>query len=438
MDRFPGPLPGEGSPTSTLLRRVALGLAGLVLLLAVAALAALALGLESAPRVGRPEAVSATQAAGLGVNGRDLKTLLRGHVVGGAGSLRSIVLSQHEVELLAEQALRRQLPSATSHVMLQPGAAVVAASLAVPDNPFGRWLNVEAMLRGGEAGLPRVDALRVGRLPLPGWLADAALRHLVARHGERLAGAEADAAGRLMVGMIRQVEFGPGSVRVAYEWPAGARDRLVAALVPLPLQERARAYQQRLAMLAETAVGPSGSVSLAALLPPMFELAAQRSAAGGGAAQENLAAVLTLALYTTGRSWSAFVPAARDWPQPRPVVVTLYGREDFPQHWLVSAAIALEGGGPLADAVGIYKEVADMQRGGSGFSFNDLAADRAGRRYGLLAAQAPALLQDRLAAGVKEADLMPDAADLPEFMPAEEFRRRYGAVGSPEYSACWR
>ncbi len=165
----------------------------------------------------------------------------------------------------------------------------------------------------------------------------------------------------------------------------------------------------------------------------MFELAARRSTAAGGAAQENLAALLTLALHVNGRSWSEFVPAARDWPRPRPVVVTLYGRDDFPQHWLVSAAIAIEGGGPLADAVGLYKEVADMQRGGSGFSFNDLAADRAGRRYGLLAVQTPAALQDRLAAGVKEADLMPDVADLPEFMPADEFRRRYGAVGSPAY-----
>ena len=34
------------------------------------------------------------------------------------------------------------------------------------------------------------------------------------------------------------------------------------------------------------------------------------------------------------------------------------------------------------DAIGVYKEVRDS-RGGSGFSFNDMAANRAGTRFGL-------------------------------------------------------
>jgi len=38
-------------------------------------------------------------------------------------------------------------------------------------------------------------------------------------------------------------------------------------------------------------------------------------------------------------------------------------------------------GTPLADAVGLWKELADARRGGSGFSFNDIAADRAGTRH---------------------------------------------------------
>jgi hypothetical protein len=82
----------------------------------------------------------------------------------------------------------------------------------------------------------------------------------------------------------------------------------------------------------------------------------------------------------------------------------------------------------------VYKEIADS-RGGSGFSFNDIAADRAGTRFGELAANIATAkkLQQRLVAGVTEKDLMPATADLPEFMQEAEFKRRFGGVDAPEY-----
>jgi hypothetical protein len=102
-------------------------------------------------------------------------------------------------------------------------------------------------------------------------------------------------------------------------------------------------------------------------------------------------------------------------------------------HVLVSAALAVTGGGPLADAIGLYKEVADS-KGGSGFSFNDLAADRAGTRFGQQALRDPQGFQARLAAmRLDESDLLPAIADLPESMSAEEFARRFGGVGAPPY-----
>ncbi|HEX2011361.1 MAG TPA: hypothetical protein VJN44_10520, partial [Roseateles sp.] len=129
----------------------------------------------------------------------------------------------------------------------------------------------------------------------------------------------------------------------------------------------------------------------------------------------------------------ALLPAARDWPRPA-LEFGLHGRPDFPMHWLISAALAAQAGGPLADAVGIYKEIADT-RDGSGFSFNDIAADRAGSRLGQLAVREPRRLQQRLAAGVAEPELLPDVSDLPEFLSAAEFRRRYGDTGSAAYRA---
>ena len=89
----------------------------------------------------------------------------------------------------------------------------------------------------------------------------------------------------------------------------------------------------------------------------------------------------------------------------------------------------------MADAIGLYKEV-DDSRGGSGFSFNDIAADRACTRFGELAAGSPesALkLQRRVGEGVRESDLMPAVKDLPEFMSEAEFKSRFGGIGAPQY-----
>jgi len=141
-----------------------------------------------------------------------------------------------------------------------------------------------------------------------------------------------------------------------------------------------------------------------------------------------------LTLYANGRGVDTLLPAAGSWPRPRPLRLTLGGRDDFPLHLLVSAALASEGTGPLSKVIGVYKEVADS-RGGSGFSFNDIAADRAGTRIGEMAVQQPQKLQATLARGVTEADILPRWEDLPEFMPEPEFLRRFGGVGAPAYVA---
>jgi hypothetical protein len=169
-------------------------------------------------------------------------------------------------------------------------------------------------------------------------------------------------------------------------------------------------------------------------MPPLFQTVLERSA-GNDVSVENRAAILVLAFYVKGTGLAAIAPTAAQWPKPARRTVTLAGRDDFPKHFLISAAIAAEAGSPLADAVGLYKEV-DDSRGGSGFSFNDIGADRAGTRFGEIASQSPERarkLAQALASGVQEDDFMPDVADLPEFLPEAEFKRRYGGIGGPGY-----
>jgi hypothetical protein len=115
------------------------------------------------------------------------------------------------------------------------------------------------------------------------------------------------------------------------------------------------------------------------------------------------------------------------------VLLSLLGRRDFAEHFTISAALSINGGSQLANAIGLFKEEEDAAKG-SGFSFTDLAADRAGVRLGNLATDNAAMrVRQQLAAARNDADLVPDFRDLPEFMPQAEFDRRFGPVGSARY-----
>lgn len=342
------------------------------------------------------------------------------------GQVSAVRLSQHELEVLLNHGALRRLTGAGSISLLR-GSATVRTSLNLPANPFGRWLNVEAELVE-TGGLPVLSRLQVGQLPLPTWVGEQALLWAARRAGleEQLLAAAA---------VVQRVNFRPQQLTVVYAWRDDSAQRMLGGLMPAEQQQRLRVYAERLAQLVAPQPPAVWTAPLAPLIGPMFALAHQRSAApGADAAAENRAVIVVLTLFVNGRGVDAVLPAAANWPRARPLQLTLDDRADFPRHLLVSAALAAESTSPLARAIGIYKEVADS-RGGTGFSFNDMAANRAGIRLGELAVREPQRLQAALAAGVKDSDLMPRWRDLPEFMTEAEFLQRYGGVGAPAYEA---
>lgn len=395
----------------------------LSLLLVVGVAAALAIGvwlaIERQPLVQQATPVSHDDIA-------RARQLLRGNDPRRAlpGITRAVVLTQRDLELLLNQAGQR-FGDLRSRVRLQAGLALVQTSLPLPTSTSDGWLNVQAVLRETD-GLPEVQRLRLGRLPVPGWLAEAVLPRL-------LVALDLQAQGELAQRLVSRVAFRSQHLVLAYSWPDNAPLALTNTLLRPDEQARLRIYADRLATLS-TALAAKGSapVSMAQLLPPLFALAAQRSPDAASAARENRAALVALAFNAYGSGLAPLIASAPRAPGRRAPPVTLAGRQDSAQHFLISAALAAEGGGPLADAIGLYKEVADS-RGGSGFSFNDLAADRAGTRLGLLALRNPLALQARLAKDVRETELLPDVSDLPEFMREADFKRRYGGVDAPAY-----
>jgi len=111
--------------------------------------------------------------------------------------------------------------------------------------------------------------------------------------------------------------------------------------------------------------------------------------------------------------------------------ITLHGRPDLSQHFWVSAALAVLSDDTQSMTVGIAKEMMDSA-GGSGFSFVDLCADRAGTLFTLAATRDEACaqaLQRRLRQGAVIVDFMPHPLDLPEGIMRNDFHEAYGGLG---------
>ena len=250
------------------------------------------------------------------------------------GVLRTITVSQEDLDLAANY-LAQQFGKGNSQIVLSDGAATVRASIQLPANPLGRYLNIDAAL-SETARFPRVEHLRIGRVPVPALLANALLGMGLARlQGSADYGATADT--------IKHVTARNGVLSVVYEWNDAAMLQLQNALVPRDDQERMKAYQARLVALTSAPKTPR-ELPLGTLVQSLFSLAAER---GGDPAAENRAAIIVLTFYVNGKGLNAVVPSAQQWPMPVRRHVTLGGRDDFSQHFTISAALAATAGSPL-------------------------------------------------------------------------------------------
>lgn len=233
-----------------------------------------------------------------------------------------------------------------------------------------------------------------------------------------------------MIGRLLGVSFLGAALCVTAAPAQSTRQPSTLALDPHEIA-RLRVYHEHIVELAREMRGWG---YLGDVMRPVLALAETRARTQDAAA-ENRAALIALAVFVTGRHPAALAPEARDWPRAPARRIILRNRHDLAQHFVVSAAIAAAAGEPLAHAIGLYKEIDDARRG-SGFSFADLAADRAGTRFGHLAARsagsARALQAQVMSLGNGDL-LMPAIADLPEGIGEREFARRFGRRDTREY-----
>ncbi|MEE9222473.1 MAG: hypothetical protein V3V40_03365 [Nitrosomonadaceae bacterium] len=325
---------------------------------------------------------------------------------------------------LAANYLVNRFVKGSAQVTLANHSAHVLLSIPTPGNPLGGYLNLEATLIE-TAGIPQPRSVHVGKLVLPDLLTDMFMPQLIRwlRQSPEY---------RLGLDALQKIRISRNELNVVYHWKGGFSQDMRTSIVSE--QEREHLFLYHSLLTENSRRGVAATVSLAEVLPPLLRLATERSAKGNALA-ENRAAILVVTFYTLGRSLKSLIPEAATWPSPVWRTVTVSGRNDFAKHFMVSATIAAYADTALSDAVGLYKELEDS-RTGSGFSFNDIAADRAGTRFGEKAVASKDLaqqLQQRVASGLRDSDLMPPWSDLPEFMPEVEFKRRFGGIGTPAY-----
>lgn len=374
------------------------------------------MAVERQPAVVRSDDLSALQLSRLRalLQDNDPRTLHE-------GEQRVLRLSAAELDLIAHYAAR-QLKHGAGRARLDAQGTLIEASLTLP-GPAA--LNLGLRLQPDSAGSLQAKSLRIGPLHLPPALTDLLLRHALPLALQPL-GLHQDYA--LLAATVRRLSQEADALVLEYTWHPQILARLSQVL--LPEQEQARLLHYR-TLLAQRLY--AGSATLTETLALLSQEALRR-APGDTVVDEARAVLLVLALHANGKSPRHLLPTLGTWPKAPPHALSMSGREDTGQHFVTSAAIAAYAGHRWAEAIGLWKEEDDA-REGSGFSFTDLAADRAGTRLGqaLTRPAAARTLLQRLAARAPESDLAPVIADLAEFMPEAEFVRRFGGVGAPAY-----
>lgn len=332
------------------------------------------------------------------------------------GELVTLTLTERQTTLVANELLKH-VGQGRVRVQLHDQRAEVTLSLALPWDPSGSFVNVLFDLVSNGA-MPKVDNARLAGLPIP----DVLVQTLADR---TLAAVESTQA-------LQQLLLHRDHLEVRYYWRPDLLERIGSGFIAnaeLPLLLH---YQRELSQLLAP-LRRGRAVTLAELLAHLLTTAAEQPL-GTDPVAENRAVILVLAAYVNGHPIRD--PAdttVKRLPYAHPVL--LRGRQDLGQHFMTSAALLTQGGDTLSGLVGWYKELSDAN-GGSGFSFADMAANRAGIRLAQRATLTPLTaseMQQRARSGLVDDDFMPTLDGLPEGMDQQTFSTSFGAQNNADY-----
>jgi hypothetical protein len=287
---------------------------------------------------------------------------------------------------------------------------------------FGLWINAKVHIHASASGFPEVSA-QLGDLPIPAFLCKLAIKLYWNSRGSNMP---------LLNKLIQELALKEDSATAQVALP---RNKSLLGTLGKAQQNPVDAKAVKHIYCALSAQ----QKRKAADDLPMHVRRAFSISMGGERAEINRAAFVALAMLiadrrigevTGGLNLDSTESCRIEQPD-----IQLLARYDLAKHWAVSAALAAAYGSDISGAVGTWKEIADSGRGGSGFSFVDLAADRSGVLQAKRAiAPESAESTRRKLSQITEEDLLPlQALALSEGMSEAEFQARYVDVETQSY-----
>lgn len=338
-----------------------------------------------------------------------------------------IELSEADLNLAGNYLLNRYSKSAAD-LDIKNNELRFVVTITLPENRLGKYLNISFRLGNIEGSdLPVITKFKAGKLLLPAKLAAFVIDTIIQR-------TSLNEYFILATRPIKAVKIDAEKLCITY-FPN--KDTMIQArnfLTHTGDNSTLNIYQQKLVEIVAKH-DPAWRLSLAELLRPLFELAYQRSTLET-AIDENRVAIAAINDYVNKQETKKLLAMPESMPATgQQYSAFLYKRIDLAQHFIGSAALTASVNKQASQIAGEEKELSDAHSG-SGFSFIDLAADKAGTRFGEMATSSPesARRMQKAMSGIKDySDFMPDPRDLPEHMNEAEFKQRFESINSPVY-----
>lgn len=341
-----------------------------------------------------------------------------------------VTLTETQIESLVG-VLQRAVPDFKGIVNITPIGGTVSVTYKIKDT--GYFVNASALvLPGDELHLAEVQ---LGDLEIPGSILLSLIERAVNAYTESQVASIA--LSRVQRVVMQQdeltLEVGPLDSLLS-ELNVVASNLSVSEEIEL---ETLTAYYLRYISGREIALS-NRPVSLIEYLREGMARAREQSETPEQAVLHNKAVILALAAYVghhrVGNLVGNIQPDADRALKPRRGAV-LHERNDLARHFIISAALELLSEQGMSLAIGEFKELMDRGKGGSGYSFVDLAADMAGTEFAKVAThpQQASSVQNAMARIQYELEIIPSIEGLPEGLNKQAFTAQYGRVDSDEY-----
>lgn len=353
----------------------------------------------------------------------------------------SIRISQKEIHGLTAL-VHRAFPQVNANVHLSPLGGVFLSSITLPFPEFIKYLNIKVLVLPSTKGLD-IEQIMVGDIAISGqwiislvkWTVNTFIKQNV---GDKLL----DSISSVLV----TADHLQINAQISQDLIALKNERSVLAKLrdELALFGDVKTIKYYFTHLNNFAEQQNKSVSIAVFVNNLFELAMLRCQASSIrlADVENQAALLALVIYFGADKFELMIGDLLSIPHHQLVVrnqlrlhATLRGRADLQQHFIYSIALQLFSSYGASDAIGEFKEFLDSNKGGSGFSFADLMADRAGTRLAMIATltSTQALHVQNILSKIKDEQLLPQINGLAEGLSEQAFKESFGDANSAAY-----